>query len=80
MGLPASLNRRWEGKTKPFRRVHVRKDIELIHAWDIKGPARLSGPRGLKRPIGCRQRQHVVLKKNEKARRGIHANENIKNI
>ena len=31
---------------------------------------------GLIRPIGCRQREHVVLKKNGKARRGFHANEN----
>ena len=26
--------------------------------------------------IGCRQREHIVLKKNGKARRGIQANEN----
>ena len=33
---------------------------------------------GLIQPIGCRQREHVVLKKDGKARRGYHANENSK--
>ena len=31
---------------------------------------------GLIQPIGCRQREHVAVKENEKARRGIHTNEN----
>ena len=63
-----------ENLTKPFRRVDLRKECELSHVGDIKGPARLSG--GLKQPIGCRQREHVVVKENGKARRGIHTNEN----
>ena len=33
---------------------------------------------GLIQPIGCRQREHVVVKENGKARRGIHTNENRK--
>ena len=32
-----------ENLTKPFRRVDLRKESELSHAGDIKGPARLSG-------------------------------------
>ena len=63
-----------ENLTKPFRLVDLRKESELSHVGDIKGPARLSG--GLKQPIGCRQREHVVVKENGKARRGIHTNEN----
>ena len=63
-----------ENLMKPFRRVDLRKECELSHVGDIKGPARLSG--GLKQPIGCRQREHVVVKENGKARRGIHTNEN----
>ena len=64
-----------ENLTKPFRRVDLRKECALSHVGDIKGPARLSGE--LKQPIGCRQREHVVVKENGKARRGIHTNENI---
>ena len=54
--------------------MDLRKECELSDVGDIKGPARLSG--GLKQPIGCRQREHVVVKENGKARRGIHTNEN----
>ena len=32
-----------ENLTKPFRRVDLRKESELSHVGDIKGPARLSG-------------------------------------
>ena len=67
-----------ENLTKPFRRVDLRKECELSHVGDIKGPARLSG--GLKQPIGCRQREHVVVKENGKARRGFHTNENSQNL
>ena len=61
--------------TKPFRRVDLQKESEFSHAGDIKGPARLWG---LIRPIGCRQREQIVLKKNGKAHCGIHVNENSK--
>ena len=54
--------------------MDLRKECELSHVGDIKGPARLSG--GLKQTIGFRQREHVVVKKNGKARCGIHTNEN----
>ena len=33
---------------------------------------------GLIQPIGCRQREHVVVEENGKARRGYHTNENSK--
>ena len=59
--------------TKPFRRVDLQKESELSYARDIKGPARLWG---LIRPIGRRQGEHVVLKKNGNARHGINTNEN----
>ena len=32
-----------ENLTKPFRRVDLRKECELSHVGDIKGPARLFG-------------------------------------
>ena len=59
--------------TKLFRRVDLRKECELSHVGDIKGLVRLWG---LIQPIGCRQREHVVVKEDGKARRGIQTNEN----
>ena len=59
---------------KPFRRVDLRKECELRNVGGYKRPCETLW--GLIQPIGCRQQEHVVVKENGKARRGIHTNEN----
>ena len=79
MGLPASLKGRWGGGGKLDETVPssgLAKRVKIKPRGGYKRPCETLW--GLIQPIGCRQREHVVVKENGKARRGIHTNKNSK--